>query len=89
MSRFAAKEQVHPASTLEVMNDELVLQALEGMRTEVAAVTQGITGLTNMVVTLQSDVDVLKTDVREIRRDVSDLRSATTEHLNWHLGQAS
>ena len=71
------------------MDEDRVLRALEGMRTEVSAVKAGITGLTEMAIALQSDVDELKADVREIRRDVSELRSAMTEHLNWHLGQAS
>jgi uncharacterized protein YoxC len=86
-----------------LVSEDRVFEALEAMRTEVAEVTGGIRGLTDMVVTLQSgvdtlksdvdtlksDVDTLKADVREIRRDVSDLRSAMTDHLNWHLGQAS
>ena len=96
LGRFAAKGQVQPASTLGPMSDDRVFQALQGMRAEVAAVNSGIAGLTTMVVSVQenlvsltADVATLQADVREIRRDVSDLRSAMTEHLNWHLGQAS
>jgi hypothetical protein len=50
------------------------------MQAEVAAVTSGITRLTDVVGTLQASMASMEADIREIRRDVSDLRSAMTEH---------
>jgi hypothetical protein len=70
------------------MSEDRVFEALQSMRAEVAAVTSGITRLTDVVGTLQVSMASMEADIREIRRDLSDLRSAMTEHLSWHLGQA-
>lgn len=68
LDRFAARGQVEPASTVGRMAEDLVLQALQGMRTEVAAVNSGIAGLTKMVVSVQESVVSLTADVATLCR---------------------
>jgi hypothetical protein len=75
MSRFAAKEQVDPASTLPRMDEDRILHALDGMRTEVAAVTGGIAGLTDMFGTMQIDIISLKEDMVVMKAAVGGLES--------------
>ena len=78
MGRFAAKKPVHPASTLSHMNEDRVLQALESMRTEVAAVTGGIAGLTDLVGTMQIDIVSLKEDMVVMKAAVGGLESTVS-----------
>ena len=79
---FAANEPIRgqeAGSTSQYcvdMSDDRVLQALEGMQTEVSAVTGGIARLTDMFGIMQTDMVTMKDDIVSLKEDMVVMKAA-------------